>query len=234
MLLPAIVNILAVVLAFQFTSVTKHRCSMCEKELGSDGKFLHYLVDEVYSFSIGRTGIILSKKILANLTLTAFLILIVVLKSRNKFAGHTYIDTTWEGFMQHCSKKSIQDASDAYVDCRHNFEGKTVKNWKGYILRLKDNRQNLYRFLEYHVALFIKMEPQLEDEDVDVMLTMDSFSVDEYEKQLDGLHHGDEIVFNATFLSVFGNRGADSPRHLHITSMNFTGSRNPKLPYYLL
>jgi hypothetical protein len=96
------------VLVFQFTSVTKHRCSMCEKELGSDGKFLHYLIDEVYSFNIGRTGIILSKKILANLILTAFLILIVGLKSRDRFAGHTYIDTTWEGFIQQCSNKAMQ------------------------------------------------------------------------------------------------------------------------------
>jgi hypothetical protein len=63
----------------------------------------------------------------------------------------------------------------------------------------------------------MKMEPQLEEEEVDVMLTMDSFRVVEYEKQLDGLHHGDEIIFNATFLSVGGNRGSDSPRHLHIT-----------------
>jgi hypothetical protein len=161
MLLPAIVNILALVLAFHLTSITKHRCSMCERELGSDGKFLHYLFDEVYSFSIGRTGIILSKKILVNLTLTAFLILVVFLKGRDRFAGHTYIDTKWEGFVQQCSRKAIQENRDIYASCHDNFEGKTVRNWKGYVLRLKDNRENLYRFLEYHVAIYMKMEPLL-------------------------------------------------------------------------
>jgi hypothetical protein len=37
----------------QVTATRKHRCPMCERELGSDGKFLVFFKDEVYSFAIG-------------------------------------------------------------------------------------------------------------------------------------------------------------------------------------
>jgi hypothetical protein len=82
--------------------------------------------------------------------------------------------------------------------------------------------------------MYMKLEPQLNSDEVDVMLTLDSFTVAEYEEELDRLHHGDEIIFNATFFSVAGGRGGDYPRHLHITNMNVTGQRNASLPYYLL
>ena len=63
------------------------------------------------------------------------------------------------------------------LQCHLKYEGKTVRNWKGYILRLKDNRQNFYRFLEYHVSMYLKLEPQLNNDEVDVLLTLDSFAV---------------------------------------------------------
>lgn len=74
MLLPHVLNIIAVVFAFQLTSVCKHRCPLCERELGSDGRFLHYLTDSVYSFNLGRNGVIVTKKIIVNVMLTALVI----------------------------------------------------------------------------------------------------------------------------------------------------------------
>lgn len=187
----------------------------------------------MYSFNIGGSGVILSKKIIANILITLLVLAVVVVKARDRYAGHVYIDTTWPEFEKQCSRTAMESHSVA-IQCHLNYEGKTVRNWRGYVLRLKDNRSNLYRFLEYHVCMYVKLEPRLNDEDIDALLTLDSFTVAEYEDMLDGMHHGDELIFNATFFSVAGGRGSDAPRHLHITNMNTTGRKNPSLPYYLL
>jgi len=71
-IVPNFIMILLVVALLQFTASRKHRCPLCERELGSDGIFLLYFTDEVISFSIFSAGFIFTKKLLITCLLIAF------------------------------------------------------------------------------------------------------------------------------------------------------------------
>jgi hypothetical protein len=79
LMLPNVLNIIGMMFAFLLTSVKKHRCSICQFELGTDGKFMVCLKDQVYSFNIGRSGVILTKKILVSIGLTLAVIVCVLI-----------------------------------------------------------------------------------------------------------------------------------------------------------
>jgi uncharacterized membrane protein len=80
-LLPNAIMIVVVLVVLQLTATRKHRCPLCERELGSDGKFLLIFQDEAYSFALGETGILLSKKILMTLSLFVVTFLILILRA---------------------------------------------------------------------------------------------------------------------------------------------------------
>jgi len=92
---------LLVVMLLQFASSRKHRCPLCERELGSDGKFLIYFTDEVYSFSLFSAGFIFTKKMMTTALLLLFAISLITLRSyyedTNKF-----IATTWNEYLTEC------------------------------------------------------------------------------------------------------------------------------------
>ena len=57
------------------------------------------LKDKVYSFNVGRSGIILTKKILVSVGLTiAVLVTILILWVMNPRRNLHFVDTKWEGF----------------------------------------------------------------------------------------------------------------------------------------
>lgn len=63
-ILPNAFMIILVILVIQITATQKHRCPLCERELGSNGKFLKIFKDEIYSLSFHDNGILISKKII--------------------------------------------------------------------------------------------------------------------------------------------------------------------------
>lgn len=94
-LIPNAIMIVIVVVALQLTASKKHRCSLCERELGSDGKFLLIFSDEVYSFSLGENGVLVSKKMMISFGLIVFAI--VSLWIRNNIEEmHDWTNITWE------------------------------------------------------------------------------------------------------------------------------------------
>ena len=72
---------LLILTIMQLTASRKHRCPLCERELGSDGKFLVYFTDEVYSWSFMSAGFISTKKNLMTFGLIAFAISVIVLRA---------------------------------------------------------------------------------------------------------------------------------------------------------
>jgi hypothetical protein len=44
--------------------------------------------------------------------------------------------------------------------CIDQVMGKTVQNWKGYVMRVKDKRQSMRRFYDYAIMIYLKMSPQ--------------------------------------------------------------------------
>lgn len=82
------VMIIVIVAILQLTTTRKHRCSVCERELGSDGKYLLVFTDEVYSFSLGETGVLLSKKILMTGGLFLTTVVVIYLRSQIELQHH--------------------------------------------------------------------------------------------------------------------------------------------------
>lgn len=127
-LLPNAVTIVLVVLILQTTATKKHRCSLCERELGNDGKFLVLFKDEVYSFRLGENGILISKKILVTLAIFGVMFAIVLLRAKIGNATD-WTDLTWNQLLEQCPKSNA-------TPCNHMNMDKTVKNWRGYVMRV--------------------------------------------------------------------------------------------------
>jgi hypothetical protein len=68
---------LLIITLIQLTASRKHRCPLCERELGSDGKFLLFFTDEVYSWSFLSAGFISTKKNLMTFGLIAFAVIVI-------------------------------------------------------------------------------------------------------------------------------------------------------------
>lgn len=121
--------IVAIVLVLQTTATRKHRCSLCERELGNDGKFLVVLKDEVYSFKLGDSGVLISKKILC--TIAIFALMFLVIFARAKIGNAVdWTDLTWNQLIQQCPKSSESPT------CNNANLEKTVKNWRGLVMRV--------------------------------------------------------------------------------------------------
>lgn len=103
LLLPNILNIIGMMFAFVAASVKKHRCSVCQFELGTDGKFLMCLQDDVYSFNAGKSGIIITKKILVSIGLTGLVFLCLLYFGLSSSSHHlNFTETRWEDFVKEC------------------------------------------------------------------------------------------------------------------------------------
>lgn len=79
-IVPNFIMILLVVALLQLTASRKHRCPLCERELGSDGIFLLYFTDEVISFTIFSAGFIFTKKLLVTCLLIVFTVLVLSIR----------------------------------------------------------------------------------------------------------------------------------------------------------
>ena len=215
--------IIVVIVALQITATRKHRCSLCEREIGSDGKFLICFKDEVYSFSLGESGVLISKKILMTGGLFAFMLLILLARSHYQ-SELTWSNMTWQDLMDNCPKNG------ANPGCKYENDGISILNWKGYVMRVDDNRESMRRFYEHAISIYVKMKPSENDEEhADLLLTGTSSVAYDYFEVLDNLSHGDEIMFNGTIKLMKRAAYVDEGRHLHLLSLNKTGAHDDKI-----
>lgn len=82
-IVPHLTMMLVIIFLLHFTASRKHRCPLCERELGSNGKFLMYLTDEVYSISIFSAGFIFTKKMVVTVLLLGFTFFVLTLRVAN-------------------------------------------------------------------------------------------------------------------------------------------------------
>lgn len=92
---PGLIMMGLVILLMQMTANKKHRCPLCERELGHDGKFLIYFQDEVYSLAIFSSGLIVTKKILISGVLMILAIIIFSVKL-SSVESEKWVDVTWK------------------------------------------------------------------------------------------------------------------------------------------
>lgn len=163
-----------------------------------------------------------------NILLTILLIGIIIYKSKHHVQNLTYTDKTWPEFYDQC----ITDTSNN-AKCQYEYDGKTIKNWKGYIVGVKDHREMpMVRFTDFYILLYLRIEPNTTRQG-DIKLGFDSLTADHFEFELDHLHHGDMVVFNATFLNTGTTHDIGSVKglpHLHLVNMRFTGETKKDLP----
>jgi hypothetical protein len=225
-IVPNAIMISVIVMVLQLTATLQHRCSVCEKELGTDGKYLLCFTDRVYSFSFRETGILVSKKILMTVGLFLLFVSIVVLKAK-VHPSIEWTPLTWPTLTQVCP-------TNAGTDCMREYLGKTVINWRGWVMRVEDRRKSPRRFYEYAVEVSVKMNPEENaGRHPDLYLTGSTATLYDMHEVLDQLERGDEIEFNATFEkgSALGRETVN--RHLSLEGMRRTGRRDERVEAYL-
>ena len=120
MLVPHMVMMILVIMLMHFTASRKHRCPLCERELGNDGKFLVYFTDEVYSVSLFSAGFIFSKKMAVTAGLIAFIFLVTTIRV-SRMERDAWVTTTWPQYLQECSSQP--------ESCFGRYRGKAFRNW---------------------------------------------------------------------------------------------------------
>lgn len=109
-----------VIMLMQFTASRKHRCPLCERELGNDGKFLVYFTDEVYSVSLLSAGFIFSKKMAVTAGLIAFIFIVTTVRV-SRLERDAWVTTTWPEYLGECSSQP--------ESCFGRYRGKVFRNW---------------------------------------------------------------------------------------------------------
>jgi hypothetical protein len=120
-IVPHLAMMLLVIVLMHFTASRKHRCPLCERELGNDGKFLLYFTDEVYSLSLFSAGFLFTKKMAVTAALIAFILLVMSIRV-SQMERERWVDTTWPQYVEECSGGD----PDA---CLRRYRGKEFRNW---------------------------------------------------------------------------------------------------------
>lgn len=110
---PHLAMMMLVMLLMHFTASRKHRCPLCERELGSDGKFLLYFTDEVYSLSFFSAGFIFTKKMLVTGALLLFMVLVLSIRVAQMDRQKT-VRTTWPEYVAECSSANPNVCLEKY------------------------------------------------------------------------------------------------------------------------
>lgn len=58
--------------------------------------------------------------------------------------------TPWEKFKTECGNQAFREKKTEQMNlishCQYNYIGSTFQNWKGYVIKLQDNRSNYFDF----------------------------------------------------------------------------------------
>lgn len=119
----------------------------------------------------------------------------------------TFTYDSWQIFLEKC-KPDLVNSNPSY--CVEKYLDKCVYNWEGYVLRIKDYRENMLSFYSHAVEIFVKMEPS--ESNPDIFLTFDSHEASYFSGVFNELQRGQKIVFNGTIKS-FGD--LKKGRHIH-------------------
>jgi len=201
-----------------------HKCPSCFSEVGSDNKLMSILdlTDKMISFNIGEFGIVLTRKIIMGVVLTLILIFTLYMKL-DFLDGHHYygpvipVDVTWKDYLQECGKMAFYEhKAERILKCHNKYKDKTVQNWRGYVVRVEDLRQNMYNFSPHAILIMVKMDPSEREQQPDLYIAADTDKARQLNDLIVSLNRGGEIRFNASWAS-FGED--ENMRHLHIVDL---------------
>lgn len=105
------------------------------------------------------SGLIVSKKILVNVAITVLVLAVLWVRGSERWRGLVFTDGRWEEFREVCARGRVGNSRGEMQVCLQKYEGKTVKNWRGFVMRIKDNRKSMMRFYENHATIYLKLFP---------------------------------------------------------------------------
>ena len=85
------------------------------------------------------------------------------------------INANWNEFLEECSRHNLTENTEKFWRCSNKYLDKTVLNWEGYVIRVEDNRNSLYKYVSHAVTIMVKMVPSESEMIPDLMLSFDSY-----------------------------------------------------------
>mmetsp|Transcript_39383 Transcript_39383/g.29094 ORF Transcript_39383/g.29094 Transcript_39383/m.29094 type:complete len:259 (+) Transcript_39383:208-984(+) len=200
-------------------SLTKqaiHRCAKCLNEVKSNSIFgFSSLEDRLISFNVGKFGVILTRRYLLYIVVTLLvgmcIYLFVAKESDHNHELRPITDITWEEYREDCGFLAfMKNPQSAISKFDRKYYNKGV-SWDGYIIRVSLNEEDSLNFAYHSSNIMIKMEPAEQDgiAGADLGLSLSERVLTLFKDEINGLHRGDHIRFNATIQSM-----GDS-QHLH-------------------
>mmetsp|Transcript_27339 Transcript_27339/g.26397 ORF Transcript_27339/g.26397 Transcript_27339/m.26397 type:complete len:196 (-) Transcript_27339:236-823(-) len=189
-------------------SLTKqaiHRCAKCLNEVKSNSFFgFSSLEDKLISFNIGKFGIILTRRYLLYIVVTMCVGMAIYLFVANESDHNHEIkpisDLTWKEFRDDCGYQAyVKNPQSAIAKFDRRYYNRGV-SWEGYIIRVSLNEEDSLNFAYHSSNIMIKMDPPEQEgtNGADLGLSLSERVLKLYKDDIDQLHRGDRIRFNAT------------------------------------
>jgi hypothetical protein len=136
------------------TGLKVHKCRQCNNVLGKSKKILNqveFLEDKVHSLAFGELAFVISRRLIINILASICVLLFIIwrLFRMDPVMGSPNNDS-WEKFRDHCGnsvfRRGANDITSIAGRCQYNYIGSTFQNWKGYVVKINDNRSNYFDF----------------------------------------------------------------------------------------
>ena len=137
-----------------FTGLKVHKCRGCNNVLGKSKKILNqieFLEDRVHSVAVGELAFVISRRLIINILASIFVLLFIVwrLMRLDPVMGSPN-EETWEKFRDNCGNSVFRrggaDLNSLAGRCQYNYIGSTFQNWKGWVVKINDNRNSYFDF----------------------------------------------------------------------------------------
>lgn len=123
--------------------------------LGKSKKILNqveFLEDKVHTVSVGELAFVISRRLILNIIISFVVLCLTIWRfTRLDPVMGTPVDDTWVKFQEQCGNSVFRAAKRTEYNsiagrCQYNYIGSTFQNWKGYIIKIQDNRSNYFDF----------------------------------------------------------------------------------------
>lgn len=167
------------------------------------------LDDKVLSFSVGNFGVAMTRKNLLYVCAVIVVGLVFWIYILNEVQHNHEIRPisgyNWNEFRNECGWNRYQsNANNALANFDRKYFNEAVA-WEGYVIRISMEDESSMNFYQHTASILVKMEPGDQGElthGADLALSLSYRVYDLHRDELDGLHRGDRIQFNATLMSM--------------------------------
>ena len=210
---------LSIILMPFLVSLTKqalHRCAKCLNEVKSNSYFgFSSLEDKIIAFNLGNFGVILTRRyllyIVVTLTVGILIYLFVLNENSHNHEIRPISKIQWDQYRKDCGYQAyLSNPQLAMQKFDRSYYNQGI-SWEGYIIRVSLNEEDSLNFAYHSATIMIKMDlPEQEGSPgADLGLSLSERALKLLKTDIDSLHRGDRVRFNATVQSM-----GDS-QHLH-------------------